>query len=49
MRPRAAALLDDAVVEAVRRQVRRSSGHNATAERIADIIREDVIRPELLD
>jgi hypothetical protein len=44
----ARACLDPSVVEAIRRQVRRSTGHNADGARIADVLRDEVIRPELL-
>lgn len=41
-------LLDPSVVDAIRRQIRRATGHNATDETIAEVLTTAVIRPELL-
>jgi hypothetical protein len=42
------ALLSDAVVDGIRKEVRRSTGHNADVKEIARIIRAEVLRPELM-
>jgi predicted type IV restriction endonuclease len=41
-------LLSDAVVDAVRREIRRASKYNPEADEVARILRSEVIRPELL-
>lgn len=41
-------LLSDAVVDAVRKELRRTTGYNATNGRVAAVIREDVVRDNLL-
>lgn len=38
----------DAVVEAVRKELRRQSGHNVDSAEIAKLLRETVVRPEAL-
>ena len=43
----AATVLSDPVVDAIRKQVRRTSGHNADAELVRAALRDEVIRPGL--
>ena len=42
------ALLTDKVVEELRRELRRQTGHLADRDRVALVLRDEVIRPELL-
>ncbi|HEY0259382.1 MAG TPA: hypothetical protein VGC18_05970 [Lacisediminihabitans sp.] len=41
-------LLTDSVLDAVRKEIRRSSGYNPEPEELARIIRNEVVRPDLL-
>ena len=41
-------VLTDAVVDAVRKELRRTTGYNATTDRIATVLRNEVVRAELL-
>ncbi|WP_214107268.1 type I restriction enzyme HsdR N-terminal domain-containing protein [Acrocarpospora catenulata] len=41
-------LLSEVVLDAIRKEVRRQTGHNAEAKDLARILREDVLRPETL-
>lgn len=43
----AAVLSSEAVLEAIRKEIRRRSNHNASVEEIADALRAGVIRPDL--
>lgn len=42
-------LLSDSVLDAIRKEVRRQSGYNATVEDLGRTLRSGVIRPDLLD
>ncbi|MGE0599249.1 MAG: type I restriction enzyme HsdR N-terminal domain-containing protein [Dehalococcoidia bacterium] len=42
-----AVLTSDSVIDAVRKEIKRRTGHNATAVDIAETIRNQVIRPDL--
>lgn len=44
----AAVVLSDAVTDAVRKELRRTTGHNVEAKQIANHLRETVIRPDAL-
>jgi hypothetical protein len=39
-------MLSEIVLEAIRKEVRRQTGHNADAKDIGRILREDVLRPD---
>jgi hypothetical protein len=41
-------ILSDVVVEAIRKELRRQTAYNGDPGRIGQIIREAVLRPELL-
>ncbi|WP_424533801.1 type I restriction enzyme HsdR N-terminal domain-containing protein [Sphaerisporangium viridialbum] len=41
-------MLSDVVLDAVRKEVRRQTGHNAEAKDLSRILREEVLRPESL-
>ena len=43
------ALMSEKVLEELRRELRRQTGHLADRERIAAVLRDEVIRPELLN
>ncbi|MFI0431779.1 MAG: hypothetical protein ACH36H_01395 [Candidatus Nanopelagicales bacterium] len=40
-------LLTDPVVDALRKAVRRDTGHNADVERVREVLASEVIRPGL--
>lgn len=41
-------LLSDKVVEEIRKELRRQTGHNADADKVTSVLRGEVIRPEAL-
>lgn len=41
-------LLSEKIVEEVRREIRRQTGHSADAQRVVDVLRSEVIRPDAL-
>jgi predicted type IV restriction endonuclease len=43
-----AVVLSDAVVDAIRKEIKRNSGHNATAAELSHALRTSVIRPDLI-
>jgi hypothetical protein len=44
----ASAVLSEPVIDAVRKELRRQTGHLADKDRIAETLRAEVIRPELV-
>jgi predicted type IV restriction endonuclease len=41
-------LLSDKVIEEIRKELRRQTGHNADADKVTAVLRAEVIRPEVL-
>jgi hypothetical protein len=48
-RPLANALLTAALTEALRKELRRSTGHRVNTAELARVLRETVLRPDLID
>ena len=44
----AGVLLSDAVIDSIRKELRRKTGHNADSKEIARVLRSEVLRPETL-